>query len=218
MPQIQEGNRSKPDVYYGAARTDLIDALPRPLGRVLDLGCATGGGHAALRAAGADHLTGIELMAEPAERAREVYDNVLVGDADALLATLEGPFDTLLCYDILEHLVDPVATLRTLRELAAPGAHVQISIPNARFIGLIVDLLFRGTFGYKEMGHRDNTHLRWYTRRDMLKVLEASGWTPVSDGPPLKRIPRIRRIVDKLTGGVVTELLCVQWYYLARTA
>jgi 2-polyprenyl-3-methyl-5-hydroxy-6-metoxy-1,4-benzoquinol methylase len=157
-------------------------------------------------------------MAEQAERAAEVYDRVEVGDATAIVNELDGPFDTILCYDVLEHLVDPVAVMRRLRELAAPGAHLQVSIPNARYIALTFDLLFRGTFGYTEFGHRDNTHLRWFTRKDMLQALTETGWPPVSDRPAYTRFSTIRRPLDALTRGTVSELISLQWYYLARAA
>lgn len=218
MAVAHEGNSSKPSDYYGHARVDLIDILPRPLGRVLDLGCGRGGGHAALRAGGATHLTGVELMPEQASRAAEVYDRVEVGDAAAIVLELDGPFDTILCYDVLEHLVDPVSVMRRLRELAAPGANLQVSIPNARYIALIFDLLFRGTFGYTEFGHRDNTHLRWFTRKDMLRTLAETGWTPDSDRPAYTRFSTIRRPLDAMTGGTVSELVSLQWYYLAHAA
>lgn len=218
MPQIHHGNATKPADYYGHARTELIDILPRPAGRVLDLGCGRGGGHAALRDAGATSLTGVELMAQEASRAAEVYDRVEVGDVAVVLGQLEGPFDTILCYDVLEHLVDPVSVMRRLRELAAPDAHLQVSIPNARYIALIWDLLFRGTFGYTEFGHRDNTHLRWFTRKDMIEAIAETGWQLVSDQPAYTRFRRTRRILDLCSRGTASELVSLQWYYLARTA
>ena len=84
---------------------------------------------------------------------------------------LRGPFDTICTYDVLEHLVDPEPVLRALLAVAAPGGRLHISIPNARHFTLLRDLLFRGTFGYTEFGHRDVTHLRWYTRRDLVALV-----------------------------------------------
>jgi len=68
------------------------------------------------------------------------------------------------------------AVLRQLRGLAAPGGRLHISIPNARHFTLIADLVLRGTFGYRDWGHRDSTHLRWYTRRDLVAMVERGGW------------------------------------------
>ena len=95
---------------------------------------------------------------------------------DALAGgALPGPFDTICCYDVLEHLADPQAVLARCA-VAAPGARLHISIPNARHFSLLFDLVVRGTFGYRDWGHRDSTHLRWYTRRDLVALVESAGW------------------------------------------
>ena len=73
---------------------------------------------------------------------------------------------------MLEHLVDPERVLRDLHAVAAPGARLQVSLPNARHVSLMKDLIFRGTFGYTDWGHRDRTHLRWFTRRDIVDAME----------------------------------------------
>ena len=81
--------------------------------------------------------------------------------------SVHAPFDTICCYDVLEHLADPAIALRGLRGLRPDGGHLHISIPNARHFSLVYDLVVKGTFGYTEFGHRDATHLRWLTRRDL---------------------------------------------------
>lgn len=217
MSAIHSGNETKPEAYYGLARTDLLERLQTPVGRVLDLGCGSGASNRFLRGAGASRITGVELMAEPAARAAEVYDRVEVGDAFERLNALDEQYDTILCYDVLEHLPDPAAVLRRLRELAAPDAQIQVSIPNARFIMLPIDLIFRGTFGYREMGHRDNTHLRWFTRKDMLAALTDAGWRPMEDRAAVLHM-RIARILDRLTFGLSSQFGSVQWHFRAVAA
>ena len=70
------------------------------------------------------------------------------GAVESELDSIDGPFDTILLYDVLEHLVDPWEVLRQLHGVAAPGARVHVSIPNARHWTLLRDLALRGTFGY----------------------------------------------------------------------
>ncbi len=41
----------KPAGYYALERVDVVDELPRPVGRTLDVGCGEGGVARALRAA-----------------------------------------------------------------------------------------------------------------------------------------------------------------------
>jgi 2-polyprenyl-3-methyl-5-hydroxy-6-metoxy-1,4-benzoquinol methylase len=197
--------------YYANEREDVVDALPRPLGSVLDVGCGSGRVGPGLRAAGAMRLTGIELVADQAELAKGVYDEVLAVPVEQALPQLIGPFDTILCLDLLEHLVDPEQVLSDLRRVAAPGARLQVSVPNARHVSLMIDLLFKGTFGYTEWGHRDRTHLRWFTRRDIVEAMERTGWAVQRiSHPGLHR----SRHLDGLTRGKSTEFLVGQWYVL----
>jgi 2-polyprenyl-3-methyl-5-hydroxy-6-metoxy-1,4-benzoquinol methylase len=203
----------KPESYYANARADLVAMLPRPLGRVLDVGCGQGQVGRGRRGAGATWLSGVELDPDAAALAREAYDEVRVGTVEEHLATVTGPFDTICCYDVLEHLVDPYAVLRALLGLAAPAAHLHVSVPNARHVSLVADLVLRGTFGYTEWGHRDATHLRWFTRRDIEAAIAEAGWRHVTTShPALHRSARL----DRLTRGFSTEFLVGQWYVLAR--
>jgi 2-polyprenyl-3-methyl-5-hydroxy-6-metoxy-1,4-benzoquinol methylase len=198
--------------YYANTRDDIVSALPRPIGSVLDVGCGSGGVAAGLRAAGATRLTGIEVVADQAERARAHYDRVVVAPVEEALEQLDDRFDTILCLDVLEHLVDPEQVLRRLHEVAAPDARLQVSLPNARHVSLVKDLIFRGTFGYSEWGHRDKTHLRWFTRRDIVDAMERAGWTvQLVSHPQLGK----SRSLDRLTRGRSTEFLVGQWYVLA---
>ena len=203
----------KPGGYYSNERPDLVAALPRPLGSVLDVGCGEGAVGRLLRAEGAERLTGIEIDPASAAIARELYDHVAEGPVEQVLPQLDGPFDSILCYDVLEHLVDPAAVLAQLHSLGAPGGRLHVSVPNARHFSLVRDLVLRGTFGYSDWGHRDNTHLRWFTRRDIVAAVEDAGWRVASTShPPLGR----SRGLDRLTRGRSTEFLVGQIYVLAQ--
>jgi 2-polyprenyl-3-methyl-5-hydroxy-6-metoxy-1,4-benzoquinol methylase len=203
------------DGYYANTRDDVVDALPRPIGAVLDVGCGSGGVGPGLRRAGASRLTGIEVVPEQAELARAEYDDVIAAPVEEALEQVDGPFDTILCLDVLEHLVDPEQVMRALHGVAAPGARLQVSLPNARHVSLMKDLVVRGTFGYTDWGHRDKTHLRWFTRRDIVEAMERCGWTVARVSHP--ELGKSRGL-DRITGGRSSEFLVAQWYVLgART-
>jgi 2-polyprenyl-3-methyl-5-hydroxy-6-metoxy-1,4-benzoquinol methylase len=212
-PESPAATPSKPGGYYSNERPDVVSLLPRPLGRVLDVGCGEGAMAAGLRAAGATGIVGIEVVEDAAARARGVLDRVHVGRVEDTLDELTGPFDTILCLDVLEHLVDPASVLEALRGHAAPGAVLQVSVPNARHFSLVRDLVFRGTFGYADWGHRDRTHLRWFTRRDIVALVEEAGWEVLRTSfPPLRRSAWLHR----LTRGWSSEFLVAQVYLSAR--
>ena len=205
--------RRKPDDYYGQQRPELVAMLPESLGRVLDVGCGAGGVGRTLREH-ATRLVGIELDEQAAALAREVYDVVLIGDVDARLGELEPAFDTILAYDVLEHLANPASVLRRLRAVAAPGALLHVSVPNARHFTLVRDLVFHGTFGYTEMGHRDSTHVRWLTRADLVALLRDAGWSV--ERTAHAELSRPGRLAERLTGGLSAEFTVYQWSALAR--
>jgi 2-polyprenyl-3-methyl-5-hydroxy-6-metoxy-1,4-benzoquinol methylase len=203
----------KPRSYFAQARPELVAQLPARLGRVLDVGCGSGGVGRAIRDRTA-FLAGIELDAEAAAEAREVYDQVLHGRVEDVLEAADGPFDAILAYDLLEHLVDPEKVLGRLHGVAAPGALLHVSVPNARHWTLVRDLVVRGTFGYTESGHRDRTHLRWLTRRDLADLLEESGWHV--DRTLHAPLTPAGRALERATGGRSSEFLVYQWSALAH--
>lgn len=204
----------KPPSYYGQARTEVIARARRPVGAVLDVGCGAGLSEAALRAAGATLITGVEIEPSAAAEAAGRYDHVVTGAVEAALADLAGPFDTVMCLDVLEHLVDPWSVLRSLAQITSPTGSLLVSVPNARHWGLLRDLAVRGTFAYREWGHRDITHLRWFTRFDLEGALTGSGWVveDVWHGP----LRRASEVLERITRGLSAELLVHQWYAVAR--
>ena len=204
----------KPPGYFDQDRAELVRRLPRPLGRVLDVGCGSGGTAPGLREAGATWISGIELDPAAAETAGDVLDEVRAGPVETELDAVTAPFDTVLLYDVLEHLVDPGELLRRLQGVTAPGARVHVSVPNARHWSLVRDLVLRGTFGYTPAEHRDVTHLRWFTRRDLVDELESTGWTV--DDVDFGELRAVSRLAARLTRNRSPEFLAYQLSALAH--
>src|SRR3954470_16529040 len=161
---------------YERARPEILEHIPRSARRVLDLGCATGTTGAALKQRQPAHVTGIELEPEYAAEATTNLDEVIVGDI-AAPPPLEGPFDALIAADVLEHLTDPWTALTHYAQLLEPGATAVVSLPNIAHWSTYAYLV-KGTWPRKPEGIFDATHLRWFTRRDALALLQQAGLTP----------------------------------------
>ena len=65
------------------------------------------------------------------------------------------PFDMILCYDVLEHLVDPGSLLKRSTGIAAPAARLPISVPNVRTVARSATSSSRARSRCTEHGHRD---------------------------------------------------------------
>jgi 2-polyprenyl-3-methyl-5-hydroxy-6-metoxy-1,4-benzoquinol methylase len=111
-------------------------------------------------------------VAEAVAGGREAYRVDLSREAPPLPP---GSVDLLICADVLEHLPDPVAALRRLRPLLAPGARLVASVPNGANWALRLQLL-AGRWQYTDRGLLDRTHLRNFTRRSFHETLRDAGF------------------------------------------
>lgn len=201
---------------YGARdREVIIQFLRRPLGRVLDIGCAKGAAGPLLRSHGASYVAGVELESEFAEAAREYYDEVVNGSVEDDLPWNPGSFDTILCYDVLEHLVDPWSTAKRLARLLVASGQMHVCVPNARNPAMWLPIVAKGSFDYRAQGMRDVTHLRFFGRRDVRAMLRATGLHVGKIQPVPSPSPVVRRTM-RLSRGTVAEFLAYQWHVIAR--
>ena len=204
-------------------RPELTRRLPEGALRVLDAGCGAGGGIGLARARNAGWtVTGIERDPALAARARRHCDRVLDGDLADVLRRLEAAgerFDALVFADVLEHLDDPVAALADGRRLAAPGAMLLVSVPNAGHLSIARDLL-TGRFDPVPAGLCDAGHLRWFTRPFLAEVLAESGWNGAqieSDrGYPASEPEAFLGLASAWPDAERDSLLTYQWIATAR--
>jgi 2-polyprenyl-3-methyl-5-hydroxy-6-metoxy-1,4-benzoquinol methylase len=147
--------------------------------RVLDVGCSSGYLARPLAARGCG-VVGIELDETAAEVAREVCDEVLVGDVEAMeLPFPEGSFDVVLCGDLIEHLREPQRFLERVRPLLRTGGRLVLTTPNVANWTIRTGLLF-GRWRYTERGILDRTHAHLFTRKTLGEALEAAGYRVVA--------------------------------------
>jgi len=155
----------------------MLGFVPASARTVLDVGSHLGGFGKALRDEDPGRvLWAVETDADAAQTAAAYYDRVIVGGYPEALADCEQSFDCIVFNDVLEHMVDPWATLRaTTAHLSTTGV-VVASIPNVRHIKIVANLLLRGDWTYTDMGILDRTHLRFFTARTIRTMFSDSGF------------------------------------------
>lgn len=137
-------------------------ARPRLGPRVLDAGAGIGTFTEFLAAAGHE-VVALEPDPELAERLRRRFAgraNVTV--VEGAVETVEGEFDSILCFNVLEHVADDARALRNLRDRLAPGGCLLLLVPAHR-------LLFGDTD--RALGHH-----RRYTSKALRALLSRAGY------------------------------------------
>jgi SAM-dependent methyltransferase len=100
-----------------------------------------------------------------AEKAGEVFD----GTAEALPGAIAGKqFDVVLLSHVLEHCIDPVAALKNVKGLLAPGRTAIIEVPNNAAPGF-------DTYGPGWFFADIPRHLQFFTENSLRKALAHAG-------------------------------------------
>jgi len=150
-------------------------ALEGQPGDILDVGCSSGYLARPLAASGA-RVVGLELDAAAAAEARQVCEQVLVGDVESMeLPFAAASFDVVLCGDLVEHLRDPGATLARLRSFLRPAGRLVLTTPNVANWAMRLSLLV-GRWRYTDRGILDRTHTHLFTRKTLVETIEGAGY------------------------------------------
>jgi SAM-dependent methyltransferase len=122
--------------------------------KLLDVGC----GSAWLAAHFSDY-TGVDGSQAAVDAAAAAGRHVLLADVDEPLPFEDDTFEGAILKDLLEHVRDPVAVVREVQRVLAPGARVFASSPDAQ----------RWVWD-------DYTHRRPFTRKAFRLLFADQGW------------------------------------------
>jgi SAM-dependent methyltransferase len=120
------------------ARLRRIGNFQKP-GRMLDIGCAAGYMLAAARQLGWE-IAGVEPSPAMRQRTRTSLDCAVYESLDQAIAAGVERFDCVMLFEVIEHLDDPIAVMRKIRELLVPGGLLALSTPNCESPGAIAGL------------------------------------------------------------------------------
>jgi SAM-dependent methyltransferase len=141
----------------------------KPTGKLLDLGCACGFMIEAALEAGYD-AWGVEFSREAIAAAEpRIRDRIHHGDINQLE---RGEFDVITAFDILEHVQDPLASLRQWAELLRPGGLLVVTSPDT-------DSLFRKVMRSRWPMLQPLQHTFLFSGSGMRTGLEKAGLEPL---------------------------------------
>ncbi len=172
--------------YVAAFRR--IDRRQREGGRVLDFGSARGTFLEALAASPlGERWQGDGIDINPDEVAMGVAKGLPVRVADIFTDEIPAEtYDAVTAFSVLEHMQDPMKTLRALHRVLKPGGRLLLIVPNGRCLIVGLGRLAATVFGEKARAFSDNVfheeHLYYFDPRTMPRVLSETGYEPLELG------------------------------------
>jgi SAM-dependent methyltransferase len=138
----------------------LLERAGGARGRVLDVGCGTGGILLSLARDGA--VVGIDREALALRFCRDKGLRAVVRGSASALPFADGSFDACVSFDVLEHVDDEQLLLGELRRVLRPGGRALISVPAFRAL----------------WSQHDETleHRRRYRRSELLAQVRQAGF------------------------------------------
>jgi 2-polyprenyl-3-methyl-5-hydroxy-6-metoxy-1,4-benzoquinol methylase len=171
---------------------ELLPAIVRILGaapgcRIFEIGCGNGSGAAWLAERGYE-VAGVDISESAIAHARRAYPglNLSVGSAYDRLAERFGTFPVVLSLEVVEHLYDPRAFVRTARALVSPGGTFMLSTPyHGYWKNLVIALFDQWDWHFTALW--DHGHIKFWSPRTITALLSEGGFR-------VERIERVGRI------------------------
>ncbi|RLT20787.1 MAG: class I SAM-dependent methyltransferase [Planctomycetota bacterium] len=167
--------------------------------KMLEIGCASGAFLNQMSGLGWE-VEGIEFSEKAAQNARQLGYKVYAGSLETAPAPLTL-VDLIVGWFVMEHLHNPIGSLKKLHEWANPGAWLVLSVPNANALEFH---LFKDKWYALQLP----THLNHYTPQSLAKVLNEGGWT-------LEKVHH-QRSATNLIASTANVVECKGWRRLAK--
>ncbi|HPO13168.1 MAG TPA: glycosyltransferase [Candidatus Hydrogenedentes bacterium] len=214
--------------YYEHPRYEVIQHIPFRTRRLLDVGCGAGVLGATLKKEFKEmEVTGVEMVEDACRKAQRVLDRVLQGDIETMEFPFdEGYFDSIVCADVLEHVVHPEMVLKKLARYLEREGVIVISLPNVQYHE-VVAMLVSGAWTYMNAGILDSTHVRFFTRQTAIDMVRDAGLEVAHIGPlniqapeklpcnPDRSLSLHKLTMEGITDEEYEQFLVYQWVVLA---
>lgn len=205
----------KKENYFSSIRKDVISFMGENKDLiVLEVGAGTGATLAELKRSGvAKEIHAYDLV-DVCEN-KEYFNSFSLGNIE------EKPnfpfekkyFDAIILADVLEHLHDAQNAISTILPYLKNDGSIYISLPNFRYANALYKVLVKGSFEYMESGIFDKTHLRFFCKKDMKKLIESIPELKIDKiEANIKHIDSKRTTLNKLTFGIFEEFLSLQFF------
>lgn len=158
---------------------DLLSMIPSKASSLIEVGCSSGAlAREYKKSNNGCFYAGIEISEEFSVLASRYCDHVYVMDMNEASEEFYSKCQKYDCWifgDSLEHFVNPWNVLEKVRSVMPQNGCVVASIPNVQHWSVLATIA-SGEFPYQDSGLFDKTHLRWFTRKTIITLFDATGF------------------------------------------
>lgn len=151
-----------------SAEMEVLKIPAKRKGRVLDVGCGDGAFLRRMKAAGWT-VVGIEPDAKAAARLEAQDGFPVYTSLEELTLHIKVAFDLVVLSHVIEHLIDPVASLVDLRSRLTAKGEILLATPNAKSLGAYI---FRSAW----RGLEPPRHFNIFTCHSLTHALNRAGY------------------------------------------
>lgn len=141
-------------------------------GTLLDVGCGRGT-VAAHFAENGHNVTAIDISPLAVRWTERQHPVIKACVLDIENEPLNGPFDVILCLEVLQQVRHPVDVVMKMRDALAPNGGLIVSLPNEFHLARRLSILA----GRANFGGIDDTHIKLYSPREHRRLFERCGLT-----------------------------------------
>lgn len=210
---------NKLDGYYSNIRLDLVRLIQKKDKelKVLEIGAAYGETLYYIKNSGiASEVVGVDLFKDEQHPERyKQLDNFIFGDIQSLnMEQYYDYFDIILLPDVLEHIIEPLPVLEKVKQMIKQEGEIIISVPNIRHFSAFVKIFIKGNFEYQDSGIFDFTHMRFYCKSDLIRLVEKANYKVQLVEGSIKNYDKnsITKIINRLTFGLFEEFFSIQYF------
>lgn len=183
--------------YYAEDRTEILDFIDKPVKTTLDVGCSSGNFSVLLiKNKFCEEAHGIEPFEDAYNTAKEKINKVYHATVEDAIPLLQNKYyDIIFFNDVLEHLINPEEVLLKIKSKLSPNGKIISSIPNVRFIHNLYSLIIYKDWRYQNSGILDKTHLRFFTKKSIIRMFEECGFDIIKcEGNPKGKVKLSKKV------------------------
>lgn len=150
--------------------------------KVLDVGCGDGSRYSAYLIKSGVELHGTDISGHAVQKASKEGVKACVASLDEKLPFADAEFDSAVCLEVFEHLIDPAFAASEIFRLLRPGGGFVASVPNSVAWGYRVKMFFLGEFqpGGSPVTSSNypwrDPHIRFFNQKSFSAMLVEAGF------------------------------------------